>query len=238
MCGRFTLKTPGSRLAEAFGGVVFPDFAPRYNIAPTQPVLCIRGVDGGMPGREVVPLIWGLIPSWAKDSSSGAKMINARSETASEKPAFRRAFQSQRCLIPADGFYEWQKLSERRRQPWYIFSPDQTPFAFAGLWEWWTDPKTRKVIESCTILTTTANSDLRELHERMPVIVPFEAHGMWLSPAASAGQLQGLLRPLPDGVLTRHCVSSAVNKVANDDQSCLIETFLPPAAPVQRTLFD
>ncbi len=187
---------------------------------------------------------WGLIPFWAKDTSTGSRMINARSETVSEKRAFRKAFEIRRCIIPADGFYEWQKKTTRVRQPWFIHMADDTVFGFAGLWESWKPPGRDKRIESCTILTTTANGDLEDLHERMPVILPIEKQATWLSDSASAGQLQHLMQPLSDGVLVRHPVASLVNKVTNDQPECM-EPITIPELPdqwtkqqTQKNLFD
>lgn len=228
MCGRFTLKTPAAKLAEFFVVPSFPTLSPRYNIAPTQLVVCVRAVAGGTD-REAGALKWGLIPSWAKDPSIGSRMINARSETAAEKPSFRAAFKKRRCVIPADGFYEWKKAADRTRQPWYIHLPDDEPFGFAGLWESWKVRGTDEVIESCTILTTQASEDLQELHERMPVILPAEAQAAWLSSAASAGQLQSLMVPLPAGTLQRHPVATLVNKVAHDQPDCTEPIELPDA---------
>ncbi len=185
---------------------------------------------------------WGLIPAWAKEPSIGSRMINARSETAAEKPAFRTAFQRRRCIIPADGFYEWMKKPDRSRQPWFIHLPDDEPFGFAGLWESWKVPKSDEEIETCTILTTQASEDLQELHERMPVILPAEKHATWLSESASRGQLQNLMQPLPTGTLQRHPVAVLVNKVANDQPDCVLPVVLPDddddPADRQLSLFD
>ena len=220
MCGRFTLKTPAPRLAEVFHVPEFPQLAPRYNIAPTQLVICIRTLLKDLRTREIVALRWGLIPFWAKDVSICSRMINARSETAADKPAFRRAFQVRRCIIPADGFYEWQKLSDGTRQPWWIHRSDGEPFAFAGLWETWKS-KDSEQIESCTILTTTANVDLQELHDRMPAILLSGHQTAWLSESASRGQLNEMLEPLPEGVLIRHPVARLVNKTGYEDPACV-----------------
>ena len=163
MCGRFTLSTPASKLIEIFSVLRFPELTPRFNIAPTQLVICIRQSEGE---RTAAPLRWGLVPSWAKDLSIGNRMINARSETAAEKPSFRRAWKSRRCLIPASGFYEWEKLGGKKKQPWFIHAANEEPLAFAGLWESW-QPKEEtsdeaSFVESCTILTTSANADVDE----------------------------------------------------------------------------
>lgn len=241
MCGRFTLATPASKLIELFRLRSFPQFSARFNIAPSQLVICIRAED--RTARTVDPMRWGLVPSWAKDETIGSRMINARSETAAEKPSFRRAFKSQRCLIPADGFYEWEKIDSKTKQPWFIQMQDEQPFAFAGLWETWTpnrelQPNADPVL-SCTILTTTANADLNPLHERMPVFVAPQDHDLWLSEAASRGQLQELMRPLDDGLLKRHRVSTTVNSPRNDSAACRDELTERPAPPPQQgSLFD
>lgn len=214
MCGRFTLATPAARLMDLFRLQSFPEIQPRLNIAPTQRIVCVRQVD---QLREAVELRWGLVPSWAKDLTIGNRMINARSETAAEKPSFRKAWADRRCLIPADGFYEWQKVSGGKKQPWMIHLPDREPFAFAGLWESW-KPKDAadgdSIIQTCTILTTAANNDLQHLHERMPVFVQPERFDLWLSPNASPGQLQQLMQPLPEGRLELTKASMEINKVS------------------------
>ena len=244
MCGRFTLKTPATGLTEIFVVSSFPPLSPRFNIAPTQLVVCIREATDKNARREAVLLKWGLIPFWAKEASIGSQMVNARSETAAEKPAFRKAFQSRRCIIPTDGFYEWEKMSGRTGQPWFIHMYDDTTFAFAGLWELWKVPGSDETIESCTILTTEANCDLQDVHERMPVILSVEQQAAWLSDSTSAGQLKNLMQPLPDGFLVRHPVASLVNKVANDQVECMKPVSI--SEPVnqstkprrQRNLFD
>jgi putative SOS response-associated peptidase YedK len=222
--------------------------APRYNIAPTQLVICVRAMSDHPNSREAVPMRWGLIPFWAKDMKIGNQLINARSETVAEKPSFRNAFTKRRCLIPADGFFEWQKLSTGKKQPWLIEQQDQQPFAMAGLWECWT-PKTGPVgndedngdvsgtgkgraepVISCTILTTEANDDMRPLHDRMPVILPIEAWAAWLSPQSSKGQINDLLKPLPNGLLFRTCVSTTVNRPFPDNAECI--TPVEPPEPL------
>jgi putative SOS response-associated peptidase YedK len=235
MCGRYTLKTPSAKLIELFRVPAIPMLAPRYNIAPTQLVLCVREVTDQPGQREAVSMRWGLVPSWAKDLKIGNTMINARAETLAEKPAFRTAFTRRRCLIPADGFFEWQKLSTGGKQPWLIEQPDGEPFAFAGLWECW-HPKSEGIpqeglerasqvpsapVNSCTIVTTTANLEMRPLHERMPVILPIEAWAAWLSPQASPGQLKAMLQPLEDGSLIRTSVSTVVNRPTSDSPQCI-----------------
>ena len=223
MCGRFTLRTPAAQMLEVFNLVEMPALAPRYNIAPTQLVICIRTVADDPKSREAVQMQWGLIPFWAKDIAIGNQMINARAETVAEKPAFRAAFSKRRCLIPADGFLEWQKLSTGKKQPWLMEMADQQPFAFAGLWEYWT-PKgesTLKPVISCSIITTSANDDMSVLHDRMPAILPIEVWATWLNPTASATQCNTLLKPLENGLLTKTCVSNKVNRPFPDNAECL-----------------
>lgn len=242
MCGRFTLKTPASKLAGIFEWNGFSQLSPRYNIAPTQLVVCVRTLKRKSGENNAGLLRWGLIPDWAPTATTMPALFNARSETAAEKPAFRKAFRSRRCLIPADGFFEWKALNERSKQPWYIRQPDDGVFCFAGLWETWRDPGSGQAIESCTILTTQANDDLAELHERMPVILLASAYATWLSNSPSPGQLQELMQPLSAGSLVCHPVSSLVNKVSNNSPECIQhnETERNAAKPPnqQRTLFD
>ena len=178
MCGRFALLTPGQELAAQFGVTLAIAVAPRYNIAPTQPVLAVRLAHDGET-REATSLRWGLIPSWSKDVSIGSRLINARSETAAEKPSFRAAFKRRRCLIPASGFYEWQRRNGGK-QPVYIHSTEGAAFGLAGLWETWQAPD-GGAIESCTILTTTPNEMMAPIHNRMPVIIEPPS---WLDPKA------------------------------------------------------
>jgi putative SOS response-associated peptidase YedK len=241
MCGRFTLKTSATELANTLGLAAFPQLSPRYNIAPTQLVICIRSNESRGGERDATFLRWGLIPGWTTNAT-GPPLINARSETAADKPAFRNAFRSQRCLIPADGFFEWNALNPRLKQPWYIHQPDEIAFCFAGLWETWQNRGTGQSIESCTILTTQASADLLELHERMPVILPESAWATWLSGSSSPGQLQALMQPLPAGSLVCHPVSQLVNKTTNDVPACIQrdDTRIPQTHQLkrQRSLFD
>jgi putative SOS response-associated peptidase YedK len=245
MCGRFTLRTAPEVLMAIFQIPGIPSgFGARFNIAPTQNVLVIRAAQDIAEGREAAWMRWGLIPSWAKDASIGSRMINARAETVSEKPAFRAAFTRRRCLIPADGFYEWQRLSTGKKQPWWIHQPDESPFAMAGLWETWQPPASAADVTqhtseyprspgagstwtTCTILTTEASRDVRELHDRMPVILPPESWNLWLSPQASPGQLSECLRPLPSGHLQKYCVSQQVNRAGVESQD-LLSPISPP----------
>jgi putative SOS response-associated peptidase YedK len=221
MCGRFTLTVSARLLAELFELDELSEFAPRYNIAPTQPVLIVRA--GRESPREAAEAHWGLIPSWAKDRSMGARMINARSETAAAKPSFRSAMKTRRCLIAADGFYEWQKTAAGK-QPHLIRFSDARPFAFAGLWERWHDPADEP-LDSCTILTTSPNERLAELHDRMPVILPPEHFAEWLEPEPlPAPRLDELLVPHPHREMEAFPVSRHVNSPHNDDPKCIERT--------------
>lgn len=218
MCGRFTLLTPGESLAGQFELPAVPPLAPRYNIAPTQPVAAVRVNDAGK--KELTHLHWGLIPAWAKDPGMGARMINARSETVTEKPAFRAAFKYRRCLIPADGFYEWQKLNGKK-QPMYIMAQDGGVLAIAGIWERWMSPDGSE-IESCSLLTTSPNELLQPIHDRMPVIIAPADYDAWLDPKVQqAEMLQPLLRPYPAALMTAYPVSPLVNSPFNDTPDCI-----------------
>jgi len=217
MCGRYTLTTPAERLAEEFGfkdsSVELPQ---SYNVAPTQGVAAVLEEGGG---RRLEVLRWGLIPPWANDPQIGSRMINARSETAPEKPSFRRAFRERRCLIPADGFYEWQRTNGAK-QPFYIHMEDGRPFAFAGLWESWGRGNEGE-IRTCTILTTGANAVVGEIHERMPVIVAPDAYDVWLDPSSERDELTGLLAPYPEDEMEAYPVSRFVNSPSNNDPRCV-----------------
>jgi putative SOS response-associated peptidase YedK len=221
MCGRFTLRAPASVVAEQFALFELPPFTPRFNIAPSQPVPVVRlSPQQPQPRRELAWLRWGLIPSWAKDPAIGNRMINARAETVAEKPAYRAALRRRRCLVVADGFYEWQR-SGRRKQPYFIRMRDDRPFGFAGLWESWDGPDSSP-IESCTLLTTEPNELLRPIHNRMPVILPADDYQRWLDPAVETGeQLVPLLRPYPAEQMTSDPVSTFVNSPANEGAKCI-----------------
>jgi putative SOS response-associated peptidase YedK len=223
MCGRYELHTQPAAIALAFGLTHPPAIQARYNIAPMQLVPIVRVNAHGE--RELVQMRWGLVPRWAKDPSIGARMINARAETAATRGAFRHALARRRCLVPADGFYEWQALPSGK-QPMHVARRDATPFGMAGLHERWLSPD-GEVLDTCTILTTQANAQLRPLHERMPVIVPPEHYARWLDHAEH--DVADLLAPLPDGLLQAHAVSARVNAVRNDD-AALIEP-VAQAAP-------
>ncbi len=227
MCGRFTLRLSPVELTEIFQLLREPENRPRYNIAPTQPVVVVVNDDGF---REARPMRWGLIPSWSKDEKIGARLINARSETVAEKPSFRAAFKRRRCLIPADGFYEWKKLSAKAKQPYFIGMKNGDPFAFAGLWEQWTGPD-EKPVESCTIITTEANELLADLHNRMPVILAEEDYDRWLDPKVQdADALQSLMVPYPAKEMHTYPVSTLVNSPKNDVAECVksVEDEVPP----------
>ncbi|MBI4719354.1 MAG: SOS response-associated peptidase [Planctomycetes bacterium] len=221
MCGRFTFAAAPEIVAELFELTQLPELAPRYNVAPTQPVPVVR-VGGGAAQRRLDHLHWGLIPAWADGPEIGSRMINARAETVADKPAFRSAFKYRRCLIAADGFYEWQPVAgSKRKQPFYIRLRDGAPFAFAGLWERW-DRGGRGPIESCTIITTDANELMRPIHPRMPVILAPQDYAAWLEPGlADPAPLKVLLRPYPDERMTALRVTTVVNNPRNDSARCI-----------------
>jgi putative SOS response-associated peptidase YedK len=212
MCGRYTLRTSVDTLTERFEIDDTPSsIAASYNVAPTQEVATVLVEDGK---RKLEMLHWGLIPSWADDPSIGNRMINARAETVAEKPSYRKAFQERRCLILADGFYEWQK-TDSGKQPYYIRMEDESPFAFAGLWESW---RNGREIRSCTIITTAPNELAASIHNRMPVILHPEDYEMWLDPDFEEREpLTSLLKPFPAEAMEAYPVSRRVNKPANND---------------------
>jgi putative SOS response-associated peptidase YedK len=196
MCGRYVVTTPGEVLAELFELDEKPHLSPRYNVAPTQEVAIVRArpPERGA-GRELAMVRWGLVPFWAKERSIGNRLINARAESISQKPSFRDSFKKRRCLIPADGFYEWQK-TDGRKQPWLVRLRGGEPFAFAGLWSAWKDRESDATLESCTIVTTAPNELAGRIHDRMPVILPWEHHAAWLDRRRRARhRLQALLVP-------------------------------------------
>ena len=212
MCGRYTLIADLGDLAQRFefDGSDF-SYDPGYNIAPTESVLTVRNVEG----REAAFMRWGLVPFWAKDPKIGARMINARAETVAEKPAFRNALKKRRCLVLADGYYEWQKTPVGKR-PYRIIMKSGEPFAMAGLWETWKDHQ-GKVVPSCTIITTSANDFLSPIHDRMPVILPRESEDLWLDPDTDdAAVLTGMLIPYSDEALIAYEISAMVNYARND----------------------
>jgi putative SOS response-associated peptidase YedK len=210
MCGRFTLTQPDA-IASTFGVTLDRIPPPRYNIAPTQPL----GVIVNQSGRQFRLMSWGLIPSWTRDPNTSNRMINARLETAHEKPSFRTAFRHRRCLIPADGFYEWKRM-DHQKQPFYFQLQHQPLFAFAGLWETWQE------IETCTILTTAANPDIQPIHHRMPVIITPDFYEQWLDPGIQRNQpIHDLLKVMPEPNLEVFPVSPQVNNAAFDGPECL-----------------
>lgn len=220
MCGRFTLRLSPTELAEIFRLLDEPEFSPRYNIAPTQTVPIVRK---GETAFEAVPMRWGLVPSWAKEAKIGNRLINARGETVAEKPSFRAAFKRRRCLVPADGFYEWKKLDARTKQPYMIGLKNADAFAFAGLWETWKSPEEER-IESFTIITTTANEFLSDLHNRMPVILHEEDYDRWLDERNDDYEsLQELLTSYPGDDMRTYPVSTVVNSPKNDRPECAEE---------------
>jgi putative SOS response-associated peptidase YedK len=219
MCGRFTLTLDPVDLREAFPWLmVAEELKPRFNIAPTQPVAVVAN-DGK---NRLDFFLWGLIPSWAKDPEIGNRMINARAETLAEKPSFRAAFRRRRCLILADGFYEWQQQTgSKAKTPIYIRLKTKKPFAFAGLWENWNSPDGSQIL-SCTIITTTPNELLQSIHNRMPVILTPEVYPLWLSPQDKyPDELTALLRPYPAEEMTAYPVSRLVNSPENDVAECI-----------------
>jgi putative SOS response-associated peptidase YedK len=224
MCGRFRVARKKEILEAAFdadGALDDLDWIPRYNVAPGQQIVAVRQ-DAVQPVRSMSFMRWGLIPSWANDPSVGYKMINARAESAATKPSFRGPLRSRRCLIPADGFYEW-KREGKQKLPFCFTLADQSVFALAGLWEHWKNPA-GLMIESCTILTTTPNELMRDVHDRMPVILPRDAYEIWLDPGFTAvAELQPLLKPYSADAMRRYRVSQRVNQVKNDDAECAEE---------------
>lgn len=213
MCGRYELSSHPAAIALAFGLAHAPDIHPRYNIAPTQRIPIVRLDNTG--GRELVQVRWGLVPRWAKDPSIGTRLINARAETVAQKAAFRTAYARHRCLVPANGFYEWQSLLGGK-QPLHIGMADDAPFGMAGLFDRWLS-STGEVLDTCTIVTTAANETLRAIHDRMPVIIPAESFARWLD--AANADVADLLLPWQGDALRVYPVSTRVNRATNDDAS-------------------
>ncbi len=218
MCGRYTLSTPGDAVAELLQLEPAPQLAPRYNIAPTQESAVVRQTGDR---RVLLPLRWGLVPYWAAEPGIGNRMINARSESAAEKPAFRSSLRRRRCLVPADGFYEWRR-TPAGKQPYLIRLVTGEPFAFAGLWDRWV-PHEGEPIESFTILTTRPNELMAKVHDRMPVILPPRHHGPWLDPRERRPErLEPLLQPFPTAEMTAFPVATIVNRPVNDVAECIL----------------
>jgi putative SOS response-associated peptidase YedK len=217
MCGRYTVTSPPEAMRALFGYLEQPNFPPRYNVAPTQPIALVRLVEGK---RHFALLRWGLLPSWVKDPKTFPLLFNARGESVTEKPAYRAAMKRRRCLIPADGFYEWHGVGERKR-PFFVHAKSGAPLAFAGLWETWTGPNGEE-FETAAIVTTSANSTLAPIHERMPVIVPPNAFDLWVNTAeVDATTAAALITPAPDDLLEAYEISTAVNRTANDNPKLL-----------------
>jgi len=216
MCGRFTLTVNPAEFQDSFPDFGFPPvFAPRFNIAPSQPLLAIPN-DGR---RQATFFLWGFIPSWAKDSGFERRLINARGETLAEKPSFKGAFKYRRCLILADGFYEWQGTG-KTKTPHFIFMKSRQPFAFAGLWSDWESSDGSR-LKTCTIVTTTPNEVVAPIHKRMPVILPPTAYLAWLDPRLRTDLLP-LLKPYPAEEMDAHPVSDLVNNPKNDRAECVV----------------
>ncbi len=219
MCGRFTSSRRREAIGERFEVAVPEAYAHRFNLAPQQRALIIRENDHG---RDAVMATWGLVPHWAKDPKIAFKMINARAETLTEKPAYRGLLARHRCLVPADGFYEWTVGSDGRKQPIHFHLPDYELFAFAGLWTSRTDEETGEILESCTIVTTRPNELVAPVHDRMPVILPTGAENAWLDPLTSKEHALSLLEPYPAELMVALPASTRVNSVRNDDSGLLV----------------
>jgi putative SOS response-associated peptidase YedK len=228
MCGRFVSASTPDELANYFGAEP-PDreLEPNFNVAPTKEIYVVRARSGH---RQMASLTWGLVPFWAKDRKIGSKMINARSETVLDKPAYRRAIRRRRCLIPADGFYEWAKVpGSKKKQPYFIRHRDGEPLAFAGVWEQWSPPEGAEdtlpdgmeVLETCTILTCAPNQTMATIHDRMPVLLAPGSWDDWLADTEDLSTIEGLMVPAPDEVLTMHPVSPMVNSVRNNGPELL-----------------
>jgi putative SOS response-associated peptidase YedK len=237
MCGRFVLRTPPAEVARHFRtrGAI-PNKPPSWNVAPTHDVLAVTFADNATAEpreRALTTLRWGLIPSWAKDAKLAATMINAKAETVADKPAFRDAFASRRCIVPADAFYEWKRDGKTKR-PYAFVMRDRSLFGFAGLWERWRDPKSGETVRSCTIVTTTPNALCASVHDRMPVILPPDSYARWLGEEpADARALTSLLAPFPAEAMDSFPVSDRVGNVKNDD-AALFEPATPAAPPPDR----
>jgi len=226
MCGRYSLTATEGALRSTFGYEGAPrNLRPRWNVAPTQEMPIVRLDPGG--GLRLDMFVWGLVPYWAEDPSVGSRMINARGETVAEKPAYRQAYRQRRCLVPADGFYEWEEKGDKR--PILFRAEDRAPFAFAGLWEKWV-PKGGGVLETFTIVNCAARpgSPMARYHHRTPVVLAPGDYDGWLD---LENDPRALIRPPRDGFLTATRVSTYVNKVANDDSNCFAPApEAPPAA--------
>ena len=213
MCGRYTVIATPEQLRALFRYLEQPNFPPRFNVAPTQPIAIVRLVNGE---RHFALVRWGLLPSWVKDPKAFSLLINARGETFVDKPAYRAAMKRRRCLIPADGFYEW-KAGGPRKQPYYVHAKSGQPLVFAGLWETWTGPNGEE-LETAAIVTTAANETLAPFHDRMPVIIPPDQFDLWLGQGdEDTAAAAALIKPAPNELLEAYTVSTDVNRVANDN---------------------
>lgn len=218
MCGRFALADDGTAVTQQFELPAGVNLAPRYNIAPTQPVAAVRLNQHGQ--RELTHFYWGLVPSWAKDMSMASRLINARAETVLEKPSFKNGFKRRRCLVPMSGFYEWRKEG-KQKQPVYIHPAEADLFAVAGLWEMWQSPD-GETLQSCTLLTTSPNELMATIHDRMPVILSPADYELWLDPASPLPAVQQLLQSYPAAQMHTYPVSSYVNSAINEGATCLL----------------
>ncbi len=225
MCGRFALFAKAEELERHFQVPLPFPIAPRYNIAPTQPLLALATAHD-TPQPYWTHFQWGLVPRWAKDPSIGNKMINARAESLAEKPAFRVAFRYRQCIVPISGFYEWAKTG-RLRQPYFVRSVKGEPLGVAGLWESWQSPDGSE-LTTCTLITTDANATMQPIHHRMPAILLPEEYTLWLAPDTPLATLAALLRPAPEGLLEAYPVSTRVNNPAHDDPSLVEPVVSPP----------
>jgi putative SOS response-associated peptidase YedK len=227
MCGRYTVTSAPEALRALFRYEEQPNFPARYNVAPTQPIVIVRLTDAK---RQFALMRWGLLPSWVKDPKTFSLIVNARGESVCDKPAFRAAMKRRRCLIPADGFYEWKAIGRRRKQPFYVRAKSGAPLAFAGLWETWTGPNGEE-LDTATIVTTRANRTLAPIHHRMPVIVPPDAFDLWLDGTnVDAKTAEVLIAPAPEDLLEAYPVSTAVNRTANDNPK-LLDLFVGEPEP-------
>jgi len=230
MCGRYRLTAKERYLRDHFGLDDDPQWEPHWNIAPTQQVAVVRQ-KRLEPERAFSQMRWGLIPSWARDASIASHTINAMSETAAEKPAFKESLRRRRCLIPAEGFYEWQRFGPGRKQPYQLGLADDSLFAFAGLWYRWRDPATNTSIETCTILTTKPNALVSDIHERMPVILRPENYDLWLDQGVTdPAKVAHLLTPLDARLMRKYPVNDFVNRAENDGPECAREISLTATA--------
>jgi putative SOS response-associated peptidase YedK len=228
MCGRYAMISAPETIRARFGYPETPNFPPRYNIAPTQPIAIVRLAEGR---RQFALVRWGFIPSWVRNPATVSLMFNARGETAADKPAYRAAMRRRRCLVPADGFYEWRRDGGRKR-PYWIYPRGGGPIAFAGLWEVWNGPNGEEM-ETAAILTTRANRTLAPLHERMPVVIRPEAFDFWLDPNVDVASAAALIAPAPDDLLEAREVSGMVNRAANDGPALLASVSEAPE-PVEQ----